>query len=108
MKSGLVVTSPKYLLANLRHLAFRCRVGMGMIARSPRCSGLLRIWSVRVWQAFYDSKACLCAFEFAPGFDLKGHIAEIVLSCAKSHISQFIWDGRYEQSDAFDDMGNED
>ena len=59
-------------------------------------------------EVFYDSKACLCAFEFAQGFDLKGHIAEIVLSCAKSHISQFIWDGRYEQSDAFDDMGNED
>lgn len=59
-------------------------------------------------EVFYDSKACLCTFEFAPGFDLKGHIAEIVLSCAKRHISQFIWDDRYEQSDAFDDMGNED
>lgn len=59
-------------------------------------------------EVFYDSKACLCTFEFAPGFDLKGHRAEIVLSCAKRHISQFIWDDRYEQSDAFDDMGNED
>lgn len=53
-------------------------------------------------------RLAFATFEFAPGFDLKGHIAEIVLSCAKSHISQFIWDGRYEQSDAFDDMGNED
>ena len=35
-------------------------------------------------EVFYDSKACLCTFEFAPGFDLKGHIAEIVLSCAKA------------------------
>jgi len=59
-------------------------------------------------QVFYDSKADLCTFEFSPDFDLKGHKADTVLSCAKKHISQFMWGDYVHHSNAIDDMGDED
>ena len=59
-------------------------------------------------EVFYDSKACICTFEFAPDFDLKDRKAEIVFLCAKKHISQFIWGDYVHHSNAIDDMGSED
>lgn len=59
-------------------------------------------------EVFYDSKACICTFEFAPDFDLKDHRAETVFLCAKKHISQFLWGDYVHHSDAIDDMGDED
>lgn len=59
-------------------------------------------------EVFYDSKACLCTFVFAPGFDLKERRAETVFLCAKKHISQFMWDDDVHHSNAIDDMGDED
>ena len=59
-------------------------------------------------EVFYDSKACICTFEFIPEFDLKEPKAEIVFLCAKKHISQFMWGDYIHHSNAIDDMGNEE
>lgn len=59
-------------------------------------------------KVYYDSKACICTFEFAPGFDLKERRAETVFLCAKKHISQFMWGDYIHHSDAIDDIGDAD
>lgn len=41
---------------------------------------------------FYDSKACICSFEFSdeePSPDTN----EMILSCLLNHVSQFEWEG---------------
>ncbi len=56
-------------------------------------------------EVFYDSKSCICTFEFAPGFELDDPRAEAILLSAKKHISQFIWRDFIEHSYAIDEMG---
>lgn len=48
---------------------------------------------------FYDSKASVCTFEFAPGFDIHGPEGRIMLSHAHKHFSQFIWGSDWHHSE---------
>ncbi|MTJ91570.1 MAG: hypothetical protein F8N36_01710 [Desulfovibrio sp.] len=55
-------------------------------------------------EVFYDSKASICTFVFAPKFDLKDSRASRVFLCAKKYISQFMWGDDVYNSNDIDDI----
>lgn len=46
-----------------------------------------------VSSAFYDSKACMCSFEFIPGVREGDTVADAILEAALETIGQFDWFG---------------